>query len=72
LDLILEFGVNDRWAIEIKRNSAPSLSRGFYTASDDIQASKRFVVYAGKDAFPLGNNVTAISLTGLMETLEKL
>ena len=71
LDLILEFGVNDRWAIEIKRNSTPTLSRGFYTACDDIQASKRLVVYSGKDSFPLGKNVTALSLPDLMDALGK-
>ncbi len=71
LDLILEFGVNDRWAIEIKRSSTPTLSRGFYTACDDIQASKRLVVYSGHDSFPLGKNVTAISLPDLMDALGK-
>ena len=69
IDLVLEFGVNERWAIEIKRSSALSVSKGFHVACDDIKASKKYVVYAGKDGFSLGNNVHAISLFDLMNTL---
>ena len=72
IDLVLEFGVNERWAIEIKRSSAPSVSKGFHVACDDIKASKKYVVYAGKDGFSLGNNVHAISLFDLMNTLIEL
>lgn len=69
VDLILEFGVKERWAIEIKRSSAPSLSKGFYIACDDIRASKKYIVYSGKDTFSLGNGVTAISLHDLMHEI---
>jgi len=72
IDLILEFGVNERWAIEIKRSSAPSLSKGFHIACDDIKASKKYVIYSGKDSFSLGNNVHAISLFDLMNMLIEL
>jgi hypothetical protein len=30
IDLILEFSNTEKWAIEIKRSSSPSLSKGFY------------------------------------------
>ncbi|SDC63345.1 hypothetical protein SAMN04487894_103169 [Niabella drilacis] len=53
----------------IKRNSVPKLSKGFYIACDDIQADKRFVVYAGRDQFPLGRDVMAIPLPRLMNEL---
>lgn len=69
VDLILEFGVKERWAIEIKRSSAPSLSKGFYIACDDIRASKKYIVYSGKDTFSLCNGVTAISLHDLMHEI---
>lgn len=71
IDLVLEFSVTEKWAIAIKRSSEPSLSKGYYNACDDIQADKRYVVYAGQDSFSLGQDVTAISLTGLMEELLK-
>ena len=69
IDLILEFTATKRWAIEIKRNSAPSLSKGFYIACEEIKPQKKFVVYAGADRFPMGNNVTAISLPALMQEI---
>ena len=72
LDLVLEFGVNERWAIEIKRNAVPSLSKGFHIACDDIKAAKKFVVYSGQDGFSMGHDIRAISLYDLMEELKQL
>ncbi len=69
IDLILEFSGKEKWAIEIKRSSAPALSKGFHLACADIKAEKRFVVYSGKDIFPLGDDITAISLTGFMQKI---
>ncbi len=72
IDLVLEFPGGEKWAIEIKRNSTPSLSKGFYTGCEDIQANRRFVVYSGTDIFSLSKDVTAITLPGLMrEILEQ-
>lgn len=69
IDLILEFSGQEKWAIEIKRSSAPSLSKGFHIACEDIGADRRFVLYSGKDRFPMSEQVTAISLVQLMEEL---
>lgn len=69
IDLILEFSGQEKWAIEIKRAAAPSLSKGFHIACEDIKADKKFVLYPGVDKFSLGDKVTAISLTGLMEEI---
>jgi len=71
IDLILEFSPNEKWAIEIKRNSAPSLSKGFHIACDDIKPQRKFVVYGGTDRFSMGNDITAISLFGLMREVLK-
>ena len=71
LDLVLEFGVNERWAIEIKRSAAPSVSKGFHIACDDIKAAQKFVVYSGQDSFSMGPEVRAISLYDLMEKLRQ-
>jgi uncharacterized protein len=71
IDLVLEFPGGTKWAIEIKRNSVPSLSKGFYTGCEDIKPDKRFVVYSGSDSFPMGEGITAISLPNLMRELLK-
>ncbi|WP_026768039.1 ATP-binding protein [Asinibacterium sp. OR53] len=69
IDLILEFSADEKWAIEIKRSSSPSLSKGFHIACQDVNPQKRYVVYAGTDRFTLTDNVTAISLAELMREL---
>ncbi|TDE12039.1 ATP-binding protein [Dyadobacter psychrotolerans] len=69
IDLILEFAGGEKWAIEIKRNSAPKLSRGFHTACEDVKPDRKFVVYAGRDTFSMGEGIMAISLFSLMEEL---
>lgn len=67
IDLVLEFSAGERWAIEIKRSSSPSLSKGYHMACEDVQATRRYVVYSGKDTFPLGEGITAVSLSDLMQ-----
>lgn len=67
IDLVLEFSGSEKWAIEIKRSSSPTLSKGFHIACDDIKPEKRYAVYAGTDSFSLGNGVNAISLSDLMQ-----
>ena len=63
LDLLLELpGNRGIWAIEIKRGLAPSVEKGFYTARDDVGATRSFVVYSGADRYPLGENIDAIGL----------
>jgi hypothetical protein len=67
IDCILEMPGKERWAIEIKRSAAPSISKGFYVACEDVKPTKKFVVYAGKDSFPMEGGIRAISLYDLMQ-----
>lgn len=69
IDLVLEQGINQRYAIEIKRSSAPSLSKGFYLGCEDIGATNRFLVYPGTERYPISNGVTAIPLIDMMKEL---
>ena len=71
IDLVLEFGVNERWAIEIKKGTSLSLGRGFHEACEDINPQKKFVIYAGKDRFPLPHDITAIALYDFMDILKE-
>jgi predicted AAA+ superfamily ATPase len=71
IDLILEFSSTEKWAIEIKRSTSPSLSKGFYVACEDVKPQRRYVVYSGKDSFQLSEGVTAISLPELMIEIQK-
>jgi predicted AAA+ superfamily ATPase len=69
LDLLLELPRRQRWAVEIKRSGAPSISRGFHLSASDVSATHRFVVYAGDEAYPMGSDVQAIPLLQLRERL---
>ncbi|MFI0430261.1 hypothetical protein [Mariniflexile sp. HMF6888] len=72
IDLILEFDLNELWAIEIKRSSAPKPSKGFHSACDDLNPKEKFIVYSGSDTFTIKNDITIISLHDIMERLVKL
>ena len=69
IDLVLDLPPKERWAIEIKRSSAPVLSKGFYLGCGDIKATRRLVGHAGEDTFGLGDGVEAVSLRGALAAL---
>jgi hypothetical protein len=58
--------------LEIKRSLTPSLSKGFYSGCEHIEASRRYVVYPGKEKFPVTKEVTAIPLLDMMSELRNL
>jgi predicted AAA+ superfamily ATPase len=62
IDLVLEGPQRKIWAVEVKRSTAPTLTKGFHLASDDIRATGRFVIYPGNERFPMGNKIEALSL----------
>ncbi len=66
IDLVLELGPQQLWAVEIKRNSAPSISKGFYIACEDIKAVRKFIVYPGQETFKIKNDIVIISLSDFM------
>ena len=72
IDLVIERNVNQRYAIEIKRSSAPTVSKGFYAGCSDTGATKRFVVYPGTERYPIANDVTVMPLTEMMRELERV
>ena len=69
IDLVLDLPPKERWAIEIKRSSAPVVSKGFYLGCGDIKATRRMVVHAGEETFGLGDGVEAVSLPGALAAL---
>jgi predicted AAA+ superfamily ATPase len=69
IDLVIEITHQQLWAIEIKRSSNPTVSKGFHIGVDDIKAEKKFVVYAGADQFSMGSQIMAIPLQDMMSML---
>ncbi|NCC21759.1 MAG: DUF4143 domain-containing protein, partial [Alphaproteobacteria bacterium] len=69
IDLILELPGGKKWAVEIKSGLAPKLGKGFYNALEDVAPDRSFIVYAGKDRYPLTEDTEAISLPELAQEL---
>ena len=51
IDLVLEFGLDEYWAIEIKASRIPILTKGFHIACEDLKVKEKFIVYTGEDKF---------------------
>lgn len=71
LDLVLDMPGGERWAIEIKRSSAPKIEKGFHAAMEDVQPSRAYIVYGGHERYAKGNGVEAIGLRDLATILSE-
>lgn len=71
IDLVIEQNSKKKYAIEIKRSLAPTMSKGFHLGCIDIKATHQFIVYPGKERFPINKKVTAISLPDMMREMAK-
>ena len=69
IDLVIEFGLNEYWAVEIKASRTPTVKKGFHMACEDLKVKRKFVVYTGEDRFPLGKETTILPLAQLIEEL---
>jgi hypothetical protein len=72
IDLLLEIPKEGLWAIEIKRGATGRPERGFYIACNDLQPTRRFIVNAGQDRYPLSPDLEAIGVGGLAAELAAL
>lgn len=71
IDLLFERGGAIEMAIEIKRLTAPVLSRGFRIARDTLEPKQAYLVHGGKESWLLEKGITAITLDDLMRRLVK-
>jgi len=70
VDLVLERGGHVEVAVEIKRTTAPDVSKGFRLACAALRPRSAYVVHGGTEEWPMKDGVGAISLGGLMKRLE--
>ena len=70
IDLLIEHGDGAIWAIEVKRSLSAKVTRGFHQACEDLQPTRRFVVHAGEDRYPVSGELEAISVHALAEELQ--
>ena len=67
IDLVVDMGAGEVWAMEIKRSTAPSVSRGFHSACEDLKPKRKLVVHGGDESFPLARDVEAVALSRIAE-----
>lgn len=61
VDLVLEFRSGVTWVVEIKRSSAPTLSKGFYIAALDVKASRKILVAPVDNPYPMREGVEVMN-----------
>ncbi len=69
IDLLLNWPSGESWAIEVKRSLTPKVERGFHSACEDLQPTRKLVIYPGDEPFPLGHGVQAMPLATLCHEL---
>ena len=62
VDLVLTFRNQQTWVIEIKRSSAPTLSRGFYQAATDLRAVRKLMVAPVAQTYPLKEGIQVVDV----------
>ena len=58
-----------RTGFEIKRTSAPRLTRSMRIAVHDLKLERLFVIHAGEHLFPLAENIIAVPIPRIAEAL---
>jgi predicted AAA+ superfamily ATPase len=70
IDLVVEFGARERWAIEVKRSLGnPAPSKGFCNGCEDIGATRQIVLYPGEEHFRLSAKTEVMPLKKLLAEL---
>ena len=69
-DLVMDLRHGETWVIEIKRSSAPVVSKGFHLAAADVRATRKLVVapvgapYPMRDGMEVMNPLEAVRAVG--------
>ncbi len=71
LDLLVVRGER-RIGVEIKRTTAPRLTRSMHTAREALRLSRLYVIHGGEHTFRLADDVLAIPLVRLLDDLPPL
>jgi len=70
-DLVLAFRNGENWVVEIKRASAPTVSRGFHAAAADVGATRKLLIAPVSEPYPIRDGIEVmnpITAAGLVAT----
>jgi predicted AAA+ superfamily ATPase len=62
VDLVLTFRNQQTWTIEIKRSSAPTVSKGFYQAATELGAVRKLLVAPVEQPYPLKEGIEVVDV----------
>ena len=68
-DLVLTFRDGETWAVEIKRSSAPTVSKGFHLAAADVGARRKLLVAPVTAGYPLRDGIEVMGPLAAAELL---
>ena len=71
IDLVLEGPDREVWAVEVKKSISPTVSSGFHRACEDIHATRKFVLYAGSDQFPMKGGIEVVGLVEFLKLVQR-
>ena len=71
LDLLVVRG-RRRMGFEIKRTTAPKLTRSMHAARESLRLDRLHVIHAGQATFPLADGAVAVAFDRIREDLEPL
>jgi len=71
-DLVLAFRSGETWVLEIKRSSAPTVSRGFHLAAADVQATRKLLVAPVDNAYPIKDGIEVMSPLAAASLIAKM
>ena len=71
VDLLFERAGHVEMAIEIKRSTAPTVTKGFHVASETLKPHAAYLLHGGDESWPVERGITATSLAELMTRLAK-
>jgi uncharacterized protein len=69
IDLVLSKG-SQIIAIEIKASTAPKASKGFWSSCNDIKATRKYIVGAVDDAYPIKNDTWVCNVNELIASVK--
>ena len=70
-DLVLAFRNGENWVVEIKRASAPTVSRGFHAAAADVGATRKLLIAPVSEPYPIRDGIEVmnpVTAAGLVAT----
>lgn len=60
-DLVLSFRHGETWVVEIKRSSAPTVSKGFHLAAADVGANKKLLIAPVAAPYPMRHGIEVMN-----------